>query len=69
MSMYFIYLIRSQHCYIHFISTEDKKLGYVFYSTITEFINCLTILTNLLTIIFSIQVAEAEVAEAEHLIS
>ncbi|KAL9355379.1 hypothetical protein Peur_053349 [Populus x canadensis] len=42
------------HCYIHFISTEDEKLGYVFYSTVTEFINCLTILTNLLTIIFSI---------------
>jgi hypothetical protein len=44
----------SQHCYMHFISTEDEKLGYVFYSTVTEFINCLTILTNLLTIIFSI---------------
>jgi len=54
MSMCFIHLIRSQHCYIHFISTEDEKLGYVFYSTVTEFINCLTILTNLLTIIFSI---------------
>ncbi|KAL9373370.1 hypothetical protein Peur_032990 [Populus x canadensis] len=50
----FTFLIRSQHCYIHFISTEDEKLGYVFYSTVTEFINCLTILTNSLTIIFSI---------------
>ena len=33
---------------------EGEKLGYVFYSTVTEFINCLTILTNLLTIIFFI---------------
>jgi hypothetical protein len=49
-----ILCLRSQHCYIHFISTEGEKLGYVFYSTITEFSNCLTILTNLLTIIFSI---------------
>jgi len=49
-----IHCLHSQHCYIHFISTEGEKLGYVFYSTVTEFINCLTILTNLLTIIFSI---------------
>ena len=49
-----ILCLHSQHCYIHFISTEGEKLGYVFYSTVTEFSNCLTILTNLLTIIFSI---------------
>ena len=49
-----ILCLHSQHHYIHFISTEGEKLGYVFYSTVTEFINCLTILTNLLTIIFSI---------------
>jgi len=54
MFMCIIHCLHSQHCYIHFISTEGEKLGYVFYSTVTEFINCLTILTNLLTIIFSI---------------
>jgi hypothetical protein len=54
MFMCIIHCLHSQHCYIHFISTEGEKLGYVFYSTVTEFINCLTTLTNLLTIIFSI---------------
>jgi hypothetical protein len=49
-----IHCLHSQHCYILFISTEGEKLGYAFYSTVTEFSNCLTILTKLLTIIFSI---------------
>jgi hypothetical protein len=41
MFMCIIHCLHSQHCYIHFISTEGEKLGYVFYSTVTEFINCL----------------------------
>jgi len=54
MFMCIIHCLDSQHCYIHFISTKGEKVGYVFYSIVTEFINCLTILTNLLTIVFSI---------------
>uniref|UniRef100_A0A2K1R808 TIR domain-containing protein n=1 Tax=Populus trichocarpa TaxID=3694 RepID=A0A2K1R808_POPTR len=41
MFMCIIHCLHSQHCYIHFISIEGEKLGYVFYSTVTEFINCL----------------------------
>lgn len=31
-----IHCLHSQHCYIHFI-TEGEKLGYVFFSAVTEF--------------------------------
>jgi hypothetical protein len=71
MFMCIIHCLHSQHCYIHFISTEVEKLGYVFYSTVTEFINCLH--SNKLAnhyILYSLWlVAEAEVAEVEPLIS
>lgn len=46
MSICFIHLLRSQHYYIHLYTAVDEKLGYVFYSAVTECINCLTILTN-----------------------
>ncbi|KAL9368171.1 hypothetical protein Peur_039370 [Populus x canadensis] len=36
MFMCIIHCLHSQHCYIHFISTDGEKVGYVFYSTITN---------------------------------